>query len=128
MDGAFEWVPYIVHATHKPLFSHKLLLKMDLMSLFTHLKIILLQCFRFLILSKISGIQNNYCCFSWINVQSSLKRKKFGLDLKFMWCLCISTHYYFQPHHQQLHISHQNLHIQQSHSTHHLIPRNPKNY
>ena len=43
----FQWVLYIVHGTHKPLFSTKLSLKMGLMTLFTFLKIILLQCFQF---------------------------------------------------------------------------------
>ena len=63
MDGAFEWVSCIVLATHKHFFSHKLLLKMDPMTLFTHLKIILLQCFQFSILSKISGIQTQLLLF-----------------------------------------------------------------
>ena len=40
--------PCTVYETHKPLFSHKLSLKMGLIVLFTHLKIILLQCFQFL--------------------------------------------------------------------------------
>ena len=35
------------HRIYKPLFSPKLSLKMGLMTLFTHLKIILLQCFQF---------------------------------------------------------------------------------
>ena len=43
----FQWVPCIVYRTHKPLFSTKLSLKMGLTALFTHLKIILLQCFQF---------------------------------------------------------------------------------
>ena len=43
----FQWVPCTVYGTHKSLFSHKLSLKMGLMILFTHLKIILLQCFQF---------------------------------------------------------------------------------
>ena len=42
-----QWVPCTVHETHKSLFSTKLSLKMGLMILFTHLKIILLQCFQF---------------------------------------------------------------------------------
>ena len=44
---AVQWVSYAVHETHKPLFSIKFLLKMDSTSFFTHLKIILLQCFQF---------------------------------------------------------------------------------
>ena len=44
---AVQWVPCAVHETHKPLFSIKFLLKMDSMTLFTHLKIILLQYFQF---------------------------------------------------------------------------------
>ena len=54
-----QWVPYIVHRTHKPLFSHKLSLKIDPTILFTHLKIILLKYFQFSIFnfSKISFIQ-----------------------------------------------------------------------
>ena len=39
---AFPWVSYIIHGTHKPLFSPKLLLKMGPIVLFTNLKIILL--------------------------------------------------------------------------------------
>ena len=38
----FQWVLCTVHGTHKPLFSVKLSLKIGLMALFTHLKIILL--------------------------------------------------------------------------------------
>ena len=45
--GTVQWVPCTVHETHKPLFSTKNSLKMGLMALFTHLKIILLQCFQF---------------------------------------------------------------------------------
>ena len=41
-----------VKGTHKPLFSVKFLLKMGLTILFIHLKIILLQCFQFLVFSK----------------------------------------------------------------------------
>ena len=40
-------------------FLTKILLKMSHMTLFTHLKIILLQCFQFLVFSKISGIQTD---------------------------------------------------------------------
>ena len=42
-----QWVPCAVHETHKSLFSINFLLKMDSMTLFTHLKIILLQYFQF---------------------------------------------------------------------------------
>ena len=45
----FQWVLYTIHETNKPLFSIKLSLKMGLTVLFTHLKIILLQCFSFFI-------------------------------------------------------------------------------
>ena len=38
----FQWVSCTVHRTHKPLFSKKFSLKMNLTTLFTHLKIILL--------------------------------------------------------------------------------------
>ena len=41
-----QWVPCTIHRTHKPLFSAKLSLKMGLTVLFTHLKIVLLQCFQ----------------------------------------------------------------------------------
>ena len=37
-----QWVSYIVHETHKLLFSTKILLKMGPTALLTHLKIILL--------------------------------------------------------------------------------------
>ena len=40
-----QWVLCTVQGTYKPLFSHKLSLKMGLMVLFTYLKIILLHCF-----------------------------------------------------------------------------------
>ena len=49
-------VPYTVHETHKPLFSEKFSLKIGPTTLFTYLKIILLQCFQF---SIISSIQTN---------------------------------------------------------------------
>ena len=44
---SFLWVPWIVHRTHKLHFSAIFSLKMGLMALFTHLKIILLQYFQF---------------------------------------------------------------------------------
>ena len=43
----FQWVSYTVHGIHKLLFLTKLLLKISLTALFTHLKIILLQYFQF---------------------------------------------------------------------------------
>ena len=52
----FQQVSCTVHGTYKPLFSAKLSLKMGHTTLFTHLKIILLQCFQFL---AISGIQTH---------------------------------------------------------------------
>ena len=58
----FWWVPCTVHEIHKPLFSTKLSLKMSFMSLFIHLKIILLQCFQFSIFSKVSDIQTHPTC------------------------------------------------------------------
>ena len=54
-----QWVLCTVHGIHKPLFSTKLSLKMGLIVLFTHLKIILLQCFQFSVFSKISSIQTD---------------------------------------------------------------------
>ena len=50
----YQWVSYTVHETYKSLFSVKFLLKMVYTAPFIHLKIILLQCFQF---SVISGIQ-----------------------------------------------------------------------
>ena len=58
-DVICQWVPCTVHGTHKPLFSQKLSLKIGLTTLFTHLKIILLQCFQFSVFNKISGIQTH---------------------------------------------------------------------
>ena len=58
----FWWVPCTVHEIHKPLFSTKLSLKMSFMTLFIHLKIILLQCFQFSIFSKVSDIQTHPTC------------------------------------------------------------------
>ena len=52
----FQWVSCTIHGTHKPLFSTKLSLKMDLTALFTHLKIILLPSLQF---SIFSGIQTD---------------------------------------------------------------------
>ena len=43
----FQWVSCTVHETNKLIFLAKLLLKMGLTVLFTHLKIILLQYFQF---------------------------------------------------------------------------------
>ena len=45
-------------------FFNKIFIKNESPVLFTHLKIILLQCFQFLIFSKISGIQTHS---KWIN-------------------------------------------------------------
>ena len=42
-----QWVPCTVPGTHKPHFSTIFSLKMGRTILFTHLKIILLQCFQF---------------------------------------------------------------------------------
>ena len=41
------------------LFTYLKILKMGLTALFTHLKIILLQCFQFSVLAKISSIQTD---------------------------------------------------------------------
>ena len=41
----FVWVPCTIHGTYKYFFLAKTTLKLDLMALFTHLKIILLQYF-----------------------------------------------------------------------------------
>ena len=56
---SYQWVPCTVHGTYKFHFSSIFSLKMDLTVLFTYLKIILLQCFQFLVsvFSKISYIQ-----------------------------------------------------------------------
>ena len=51
----FQWVPCIVHGTHKPLNSANFSLKIGLTTLFTHLKIILLQCFQFLFFNGIQA-------------------------------------------------------------------------
>ena len=53
----FQWVSCTVHETYKPLFSTKYSLKIGSTTLFTHLKIILLQYFQFSVFNKISGIQ-----------------------------------------------------------------------
>ena len=44
-NGTVQWVLCIVYETHKSLYSATFSLKMGLTVLFTHLKIILLQCF-----------------------------------------------------------------------------------
>ena len=49
-----QWVSCTVHRTHKFLFSTKLLLKIGLTVLFTHLKITLLQCFQILAKKTVS--------------------------------------------------------------------------
>ena len=48
-----------VHRTHSHFIQEKKILKMGFMVLFTHLKIILLQCFQFSVLTKISCIQTD---------------------------------------------------------------------
>ena len=50
--SAHQWVPCTVYGTHKSHFSATFSLKMDSTVLFTHLKIILLQYFQFLVLAK----------------------------------------------------------------------------
>ena len=54
----FLWVPCIVHGTHKSLFSTKLLLKIGLMTLFTHLNLFCYSIFSFQFLT-ISSIQTD---------------------------------------------------------------------
>ena len=44
---SFQWIPCIVYETYKPFYSTTFSLKMGLMTLFTYLKIILLQYFQF---------------------------------------------------------------------------------
>ena len=51
------WVLCTIHKTYKPLFLAKFSLKMGPTTLFTHLKIILLQCFQFSVSAKISCIR-----------------------------------------------------------------------
>ena len=56
-----QWVLCTVYETHKSHFSATFLLKIGLIVLFTHLKIILLQYFQFSIFnfSKINSIQTD---------------------------------------------------------------------
>ena len=56
-----------IHRSHKLYFSATFLLKMGLTALFTHLKIISLQCFQFqfLVSAKISSIQTYSLCTFW---------------------------------------------------------------
>ena len=58
--------------THKFHFSTTFSLKMSPTVLFTHLKIILLQCFQFSVFSfnKISSIQTHPKCCEWLNQSS----------------------------------------------------------
>ena len=49
VDYTVQETKYTVHGTHNHFIKKKL--KMGPMTLFTHLKIILLQCFQFLVLS-----------------------------------------------------------------------------
>ena len=51
----FQWVPCIVHETHKPLYSANFSLKISPTALFTYLKIILLQYFQFLFFNGIQA-------------------------------------------------------------------------
>ena len=51
--------PVTVHGTHKSIFSTKILFKIGPTALFTHLKIILLQYFQFLVFNKINNIQTD---------------------------------------------------------------------
>ena len=48
----FQWVSCIVHRIHKYFIYKKKKLKLGLTILFTHLKIILLQCFQFSVFSN----------------------------------------------------------------------------
>ena len=59
-----QWVPYTVYGTHKYHFSATFSLKMSFTILFTHLKIILLQCFQiqFSVSITISSIQTDPQC------------------------------------------------------------------
>ena len=74
--------------THKHHFSVTFSLKMDLMVLFIHLKIILLQYFQFSVFnfSKISSIQTDskYQCIFLIIKKKRKKRKKVGMKT-FQW-------------------------------------------
>ena len=56
--SAHQWVPLTVYGPHKHHFSTTFLLKMDTTALFTHLKIILLQCFQFSISATFSFSNN----------------------------------------------------------------------
>ena len=56
--SAHQWVPLTVYGPHKHHFSTTFLLKMSPTTLFTHLKIILLQCFQFSI-SATFNFSNN---------------------------------------------------------------------
>ena len=57
-----QWIQCTVYETHKLFFSATFSLKISPTVLFTHLKIILLQYFQFLVLSKISDIQTYPKC------------------------------------------------------------------
>ena len=61
-----QWVPWTVHGTHKSHFSTTFLLKMGPTALFTHLKIILVQCFQFSVSVTISSIQTDPKCVKWV--------------------------------------------------------------
>ena len=56
--SAHQWVPLTVYEPHKHHFSTTFLLKMSPTTLFTHLKIILLQCFQFSISTTFSFSNN----------------------------------------------------------------------
>ena len=65
--------PCTVHETHKLHFSATFSLKMGLIVLFIHLKIILLQCFQFS--AKINSIQTQSYFQTWSTLRSCPKQR-----------------------------------------------------
>ena len=72
---------HIFHGTYNHSIKKKYILKMEPTALFTHLKIILLQCFQFSVSAKISYIQTdpsetNYFLNKTQNIKTPTKRNK----------------------------------------------------
>ena len=77
VNNAHQWVPCTIHKTFKPHFLATFSLKMGPTILFTHLKIILLQCFQFSIVSKRTlSVINYFLSVIYFQVKIFLGKKK----------------------------------------------------
>ena len=77
-NGIAQWVPCTVHGTHKSLYLVTFSLKIGLMVLFTHLKIILLQYFQF---SSKLAVSNGPLVCVWEEIKNE---NYFAIQLSFV--------------------------------------------